>query len=319
MLNGIDNSYDEKSIRSGSNLLEFRGRNKFVKHNLRTMSEAKSKSRPLTWLTCYDYSFASVLAETDLDLILVGDSGGMVALGYTDTVPVTMDEMIMLTSAVRRGARNKFIVGDMPKGSYEVSDDDAVRNAMRFVKESGADAVKLEGGVAMSERIEAITKSGIPVFGHIGLTPQSAVAHGGYRVVGRESKEGDRVLQDATAVQEAGAVAVLLEALPPRLSKSITEKLTIPVLGIGAGPFVDGQLLILHDLLGLYPDFRPKFAQCFVPKVTRNFLESFDNANESARENRRDGIRELARLAVCAFILDTVSGHFPGTEYSYSD
>lgn len=290
-----------------------------MKLNLRSMLEAKSKSRPLTWLTCYDYSFASVLSETDLDLILVGDSGGMVALGYTDTVPVTMDEMIMLTSAVRRGAKDKFIVGDMPKGSYEVSNEDAVRNAMRFAKEAGADAVKLEGGVSMVDRISAITKSGIPVFGHVGLTPQSAVAHGGYRVVGRASKEGDQVLVDALAVQEAGAVAVLLEALPPKLSKSITESLKIPVLGIGAGPFVDGQLLILHDLLGLYPDFRPKFAQCFIPQVLRAFMDSVENTTEDARDLRRDGLRELSRLAVCSFIAETVSGGFPGTTYSYAD
>lgn len=290
-----------------------------MKQNLRSLLEAKSQSRPLTWLTCYDYSFASVLAETELDLILVGDSGGMVALGYKDTVPVTMDEMIMLAAAVRRGAKEKFIVGDMPKGSYEINNDDAVRNAMRFAKEAGADAVKLEGGVSMADRIAAITQSGIPVFGHIGLTPQSAVAHGGYRVVGRDGDEGDRVFADAVAVQEAGAVAVLLEALPPRLSKSITEALKIPVLGIGAGPFVDGQLLILHDLLGLYPDFRPKFAQCFVPQVASSFLDSLEKAPEHTREDRRDGLRELSRLAVCSFIAETISGQFPGITYSYAD
>jgi len=172
-----------------------------MRQNLRTLTIAKSNSKPITWLTCYDYSFARVLNETDLDLILVGDSGGMVALGYSDTVPVTMDEMIMLTSAVRRGAPDKFIIGDMPKGSYEVNNDDAISNAMRFVKEAGADAIKLEGGVSMAERIAAISKSGIPVFGHIGLTPQSAVARGGYRVVGRESGEGKKVMEYALAVQ----------------------------------------------------------------------------------------------------------------------
>jgi len=290
-----------------------------LKLNLRTLVEAKTESRPLAWLTCYDYSFARVLSETDLDLILVGDSGGMVALGYGDTVPVTMDEMIMMTAAVRRGAPNKFIVGDMPKGSYEVNNDDAVMNAMRFAKEAGVDAVKLEGGTSMDDRIAAITKSGIPVFGHIGLTPQSAVARGGYRVVGRESEEGQRIMEDASAVQEAGAVAVLLEALPPALSKSITVRLQIPVLGIGAGPHVDGQLLILHDLLGLYPDFRPSFAQCFIPDVIDTFEKSLAASGVEARTERRDGLRELSRLAVEAFIKATRDGSFPGPKYSYSD
>jgi len=290
-----------------------------MRQNLRTLTIAKSNSKPITWLTCYDYSFARVLNETDLDLILVGDSGGMVALGYSDTVPVTMDEMIMLTSAVRRGAPDKFIIGDMPKGSYEVNNDDAISNAMRFVKEAGADAIKLEGGVSMAERIAAISKSGIPVFGHIGLTPQSAVARGGYRVVGRESGEGKKVMEDALAVQEAGAVAVLLEALPPTLSQAITSSLNIPVLGIGAGPHVDGQLLILHDLLGLYPDFRPKFAQCFIPDVLDSFQESIAISREDARSERLDGLRELSRLAVESFILATQNRSFPGDTYSYSD
>jgi len=291
----------------------------FMKQNLRTLAEAKSHSEPITWLTCYDYSFARALSETELDLILVGDSGGMVALGYSDTVPVTMNEMLMLTSAVRRGAPEKFIVGDMPKGSYEVNNDDAVSNAMRFVKESSADAVKLEGGVTMVERIASITKSGIPVFGHIGLTPQSSVASGGYRVVGRESGEGQRVFEDALAVQEAGAVAVLLEALPPTLAQTITSSLTIPVLGIGAGPHVDGQLLILHDLLGLYPDFRPKFAQCFIPDVLDAFQDSIANSPEDPRTKRLDGLRELSRLAVESFIVATKERTFPGETYCYSD
>jgi len=225
----------------------------------------------------------------------------------------------MLTSAVRRGATEKFIVGDMPKGSYEVNDGAAISNAMRFAKESRADAVKLEGGISMAERIAAITKSGIPVFGHIGLTPQSAVASGGYRVIGRESGEGQRVTEDALAVQEAGAVAVLLEALPPTLAQAITSSLNIPVLGIGAGPHVDGQLLILHDLLGLYPDFRPKFAQCFIPDVLDSFQESIATSREDARSERLDGLRELSRLAVESFIAATKYRTFPGETYSYSD
>ena len=293
-----------------------------MKHNLRTLNQAKTEARPLTWLTCYDYSFARVMDETDLDLILVGDSGGMVALGYSDTVPVTMDEMIMLTAAVRRGAPGKFIVGDMPKGSYEVNDDEAIRNAMRFAKKGGADAVKLEGGRDMADRISAITKSGIPTFGHIGLTPQSATARGGYRVVGRDESEGKQLLADARSVQDAGAVAILLEALPPTLAGQVTEALDIPVFGIGAGPSVDGQLLILHDLIGLYPDFRPKFAKCFVPDIASGFANTL-NANDDlvtlGRAERRDGVRELSRLAIEKYISATRDRSFPDETYSYSE
>jgi len=246
----------------------------------------------------------------------------MVALGYPDTVPVTMNEMLVLTAAVRRGAPEKFIVGDMPKGSYEVNNDEAVTNAMRFCKEASADAVKLEGGVLMADRIAAISNSGIPVFGHIGLTPQSAATFGGYRVIGRDDAEGTRVIEDALAVQEAGAVSILLEALPPSLASRVTETLDIPVFGIGAGPNVDGQLLILHDLLGLYPNFRPKFAKCFVPDVIDGFTESLGtlSTDPASRQDRtQDGLYELAKRAVNAYVADTRAGVFPTAEFSYAE
>lgn len=294
-----------------------------MKHTLRSLVASRDTGVKLTWLTCYDYSFARVMSETDVDLLLVGDSGGMVTLGYSDTVPVTMDEMLSLCSAVRRGARNKFVVGDMPKGSYEVSDHEAIINAMRFLKDAGVDAIKLEGGRSMASRIKAISGSGIPVFGHIGLTPQSVAALGGYRVVGRDDGERHALLEDAIAVQEAGAVAVLLEAVPPSLSATITQSLDIPVFGIGAGANVDGQLLILHDLLGLYPDFRPKFAKCFVPEVIGEFVESVSTEvgkkMDTGHALPRDGVFELARLAAQAFIRETREGSFPSADYSYRD
>jgi 3-methyl-2-oxobutanoate hydroxymethyltransferase len=178
----------------------------------------------------------------------------------------TMNEMIHLASAVRRGAPNKFIVGDMPKGSYEASDYDAITNAMRFVKESGCDAVKLEGGSLMAARVKAIVESGIPVIGHIGLTPQSSASNGGYRVIGRDSDELESLTRSIYDLEQAGVFAILLEAVPPNAAKVFAEKAKSIILGIGAGKFTHGQLLILHDLLGLYPSFRPKFAKCFIPE-----------------------------------------------------
>ena len=276
----------------------------------------------ITWLTCYDYSFARVLDSTELDMILVGDSGGMVHLGYVDTVPVTMNEMIQLASSVRRGAPSKFIIGDMPKGSYETSNEEAIKNAMRFVKESYCDAVKLEGGIEMSERVRAIVGSGIPVVGHIGLTPQSAIAQGGYRVIGRVEEEENKLFSDAQKLSDSGAFAILLEALPPNLASKISKDLEILIMGIGAGPQVDGQLLILHDLLGLYPNFRPKFAKCYVPEAIQEFIiqiGSVENLIDFGRSTRNDGFREIARLAVNLFLKETKSGIFPSSEYSYKN
>lgn len=290
------------------------------RQTISSLHRAKRERTPLTWLTCYDYSFARALNDTELDLILVGDSGGMVALGYPDTSPVSMEEMLILASAVRRGAPDKFLVGDMPRGSYERSNETAIDHAMAFSKLAGVDAVKLEGGTNMASRVSAIAKSGISVIGHIGLTPQSASALGGYRVVGRESDEAQRIRDDARALEAAGAVALLLEALPPSLGREISSELNIPVLGIGAGPHVDGQLLILHDLLGLYPDFRPKFARCFVPDVLDGFSQSLygpDADLEARQRNRTDGLLELTRRAVSEFINATRAGTFPDERFCY--
>jgi len=292
-----------------------------MKHNLVSLNAMRNSNQTITWLTCYDFSFATSLAATDLDMILVGDSGGMVALGYSDTLPVTMDEMIHFSSAVRRGAPNKFIVGDMPKGSYESSDLDAIKNAMRFVKESGCDAVKLEGGSKMASRVKAISDSGIPVIGHIGLTPQTSSAFGGYRVVGREKEEIVELQDSISDLEKAGVFAILLEAIPPILSKTLTEKSKSIILGIGAGKHTHGQLLILHDLLGLFPTFRPKFAKCFIPEVVSKFTASLDHSDliTFGRTTRKDGLHELTRLAVEIFIQEVRAGKFPDTLYSYKD
>ena len=277
---------------------------------------------PISWLTCYDYSLATALNVTELDMILVGDSGGMVVLGYSDTVPVTMDEMIQLASAVRRGAPDKFIVGDMPKGSYEASDYDAVNNARRFVKESSCDAIKLEGSGVMASRAKAIVEAGIPVIGHIGLTPQSSAAFGGYRVVGRGEEELKELHDSVEQLERAGVVGILLEAIPPQSAEQLTKKSKSIIFGIGAGKFTHGQLLILHDLLGLYPNFRPKFAKNYVPQVAAKFVSSIAIEKDLlafGRATRKDGLHELARLAVEAYVNEVSSGLFPDETYSYKD
>jgi 3-methyl-2-oxobutanoate hydroxymethyltransferase len=293
-----------------------------MKKNLRTLKQMQIESQKITWLTCYDYSFATILDSTDIDMILVGDSGGMVMSGYENTVPVSMDEMINFSKSVRSGAPNKFIVGDMPKGSYEVNNDDAIRNAMRFVKEAGCDAVKLEGGINMSLRIKSIVDSGIPVIGHIGLTPQSASSLGGYRVVGRNQSELTSLTEDAKAVEQAGAFAVLLEAAPPSVAMAIKKVVDFPVLGIGSGSYVDGQLLILHDLLGIYPNFRPKFAKCYVPAVIEDFIESiksFSKEENSKIFKNQDGIHALSKLCINKFIYETRNLIFPNDDFSYQE
>lgn len=253
-------------------------------------------------------------------MILVGDSGGMAALGYKDTTPVTMEEMIVLASAVRRGAPNKFIVGDLPKGSYEVSDEDAVRNALRFIKESGCDAVKLEGdNERILSRVKAIADSGIVVIGHIGLTPQSIAQQGGYRVVGRGEGEISRLHEGTKSLIKAGVFSVLLEAVPPNLARDISEKSNIIIFGIGAGPFVHGQLLILHDLIGLFPDFRPKFAKCFIPQIITTYLEDIRDLSENKKFFKIDGLFYISKLAIEAFVTEVKHDLFPSKEYSYKD
>lgn len=292
------------------------------KHNVKSLADMRAAGTPIAWLTCYEYSFATALDATSLDMILVGDSGGMVALGHPDTVPVTMNEMIHLASAVRRGAPNKFIVGDMPKGSYEASDYDAVTNAMRFIKESGCDAVKLEGASVMANRVKAIVDSGIPVIGHIGLTPQSSSSFGGYRVVGRESAELELLTLAIRELEIAGVFAILLEAVPPQAAKVLSDNAESIIFGIGAGKFAHGQLLILHDLLGLYPSFRPKFAKCYIPEVLATFNSSLENYKDLinfGRTTRRDGIHEITRLAVEAYVSEVKTKNFPSDNYTYKD
>ena len=293
-----------------------------MKHNIVSLNEKRISADPISWLTCYDYSLATALNVTELDMILVGDSGGMVVLGYSDTVPVSMDEMIHLSSAVRRGAPDKFIVGDMPKGSYEASDYDAVNNAMRFVKESSCDAIKLEGSGVMASRAKAIVEAGIPVIGHIGLTPQSSAAFGGYRVVGRGEEELKQLHDSVEQLEGAGVFGILLEAIPPHSAEQLTKKSKSIIFGIGAGKFTHGQLLILHDLLGLYPNFRPKFAKNFVPQVLPKFSSSIIAEKDLVafgRSTRKDGLHELARLAVEAYVDEVSSGLFHDEAYSYKD
>lgn len=293
-----------------------------MKHNIVSLNEKRLSSEPISWLTCYDYSFATALNTTELDMILVGDSGGMVCLGYSDTVSVSMNEMIHLTSAVRRGAPSKFIVGDMPKGSYEASDHDAVNNAMRFVKESNCDAIKLEGSGVMASRAKAIVEAGIPVIGHIGLTPQSSANFGGYRVVGRSHEELKQLQESVEQLESAGVFGILLEAIPPLSAKQITKNSKSIIFGIGAGKFTHGQLLILHDLLGLYPNFRPKFAKNYLPQVAANFVNTITAERDLiafGRATRKDGLHELARLAVEAYVYEVSSGLFPNEVYSYKD
>ena len=285
------------------------------------LNNMKKKKEMAAWVTAYDLPFSYVAEQAGADMILVGDSGGMVQLGYETTNPVTMDEMIILASSARRGAPNTFLIGDMPQGSYEPSERDAVINALRFIKEAGCDAVKCEGGKRVTKQIRVMVDAGILVMGHLGLTPQSAASFGGYRVQGKTAKSFDQVMEDALALQESGVFAILLEAMPSESAGQITKQLDIPVYGIGAGNMVDGQLVIIHDLMGFYQPFRPWFAQCYIPKVTEgfaNYIKSLDDHREVGRENRRDGLLVLAEMAVLKYIEDVRNKVFPGDDYSYS-
>lgn len=221
----------------------------------------KQRGERITCLTAYDYSFARILDEAGVEMLLVGDSLGCVVQGGANTLAVTMDEMIYHTRLVARGRKRALVIGDMPFMSYQTGKDEALRNAGRFFKEAGAEAIKLEGGVAVQDSIRAIVDAGMPVMGHIGLTPQSVHQFGGYKVQGRESERRDALSRDAVAVQQAGAFAVVLEGIPQDLAGEITERLTIPTIGIGAGMQCDGQVLVIHDMLGLFDDFVPKFVK----------------------------------------------------------
>ena len=212
-------------------------------------------------VTAYDYPSAQVAQEAGADVVLVGDSGAMTVLGYPSTVPVSTDEMLMLAAAARRGLRTPFLVGDLPFGSYEGSDEQAVATAQRFIKEAGCDAVKLERGGTSAQRARAIVDAGIPVMGHVGLTPQTATALGGYRAQGRTTDRALTVARDAVALQEAGCFSIVFEAIPASVTEIVMERIDVPVIGIGAGPAADGQVLVFHDLLGIYDGHAPRFAK----------------------------------------------------------
>jgi 3-methyl-2-oxobutanoate hydroxymethyltransferase len=228
---------------------------------LSKLAEKKALGEPIVMITAYDYPSAQVAEAAGVDVVLVGDSGAMTVLGYPSTVPVTIDEMLMLCSAVRRGLTTPLLVGDLPFASYEASDEQAIRTAQRFVKEAGCDAVKLERGGSSAERARAIVASGIPVMGHVGLTPQTATALGGYRSQGRTAERALDVARDALALQEAGCFAIVFEAVPSEFTQAVHSQLEIPIIGIGAGPAADGQVLVFHDLLGIYDGHAARFVK----------------------------------------------------------
>ena len=257
------------------------------------LSEMKRQGTRIAMVTAYDAAGARLAEAAGIDVVLVGDSAAMVVLGHDSTVPVTMDEMLFMTRAVASAVQRPLVVGDMPFGSYQVSDREAVRNAVRFVKEGRADTVKLEGAGRMLPRVRAIVESGIPVMGHLGLTPQSATALGGYKAQGRTAARARKMLSDALALQEAGCYSLVLEAVPTPVAARITEALEIPTIGIGAGPQVDGQVLVYHDLLGLTEGHTARFVKRYADLAT------------------------VIREALAAFAADVRSGAYPEERHTY--
>ena len=253
-----------------------------MKNTVVTIREAKERGEKVTMLTAYDYSMAKLIDEAGINMILVGDSLGMVMLGYEDTLSVTMEDMIHHTAAVARGAKNALVVADMPFMSYQTSVYDAVLNAGRLMKEGRAQAVKLEGGREFADHIKAITTASIPVVAHLGLTPQSLNAFGGFKVQGKSEAAARKLLEDAQIVEEAGAVAVVLECVPAKLAKLVTEKLHIPTIGIGAGADCDGQVLVYQDMLSMFGDFKPKFVKRF-GEVGAVMKEAFQKYSEEVK------------------------------------
>jgi len=251
----------------------------------------KSEEQPFATLTAYDYTSAKIVDATDVPIILVGDSAAMVVLGYETTIPVTMDEMIMLTSAVCRGTQRALVIADLPFMSYQASITDALHSAGRFMKEAGVSGVKLEGGIRMIPQIRALVDNGIPVMGHIGLTPQSFHQFSGYTVQGKSVKAIENLLADAHAVTEAGAFSLVLEGIPAEVGKLITDQISIPTIGIGAGPYCDGQIQVFHDILGLYGDFIPKHTKQFgkisehITEAIQAYIQQVENRSFPAEEN----------------------------------
>ncbi len=239
----------------------------------------KKEGKRIAMLTAYDYPMALLEDRAGVEIILVGDSLGMTVLGYENTVPVTMEEMIHHTKAVTRGAKYALIIGDMPFMSYNISEREAILNAGRFMKEGGADAVKLEGGASVKETLGAIVKAGIPVMGHIGLTPQTISMLGGFKVQGKDAQTAQKIIDDALSLEDAGAFSVLLEAVPAPIAKRVTERLSVPTIGIGAGVHCDGQVLVVHDMLGLFDRFTPKFAKRYI-NLSELILKAFDSYKE---------------------------------------
>lgn len=256
-----------------------------MKFTTNSFKAAKAKNEKITMLTAYDYTTAKLEDESGIDAILVGDSLGMVVLGYPNTLAVTVEDMIHHGSAVRRGAQNIFVVVDMPFMSYQTSVYDAVKNAGRIMKETGADAIKLEGGVNFKEHIKAIVNASIPVMGHIGMTPQSVNSFGGFKVQGKSLADAKQIIEDAKALEEAGAFAVTLECVPWKLAEYITNTISIPTIGIGAGAGCDGQVLVYQDMLGMYPDFTPKFAKSY-----GNMGETMKNGFKKYIEEVKNGV-----------------------------
>ena len=238
------------------------------------LQKFKAEGKKFSMLTAYDYPMALLEDRAGIEVILVGDSLGMTVLGYDSTVPVTMEEMIHHTKAVVRGAKIPLIIGDMPFMSYNTSERDAIYNAGRLMKEGGCDAIKLEGGVTVKDTVRAIVRAGIPVMGHIGLTPQTISMLGGFKVQGKDAKGAQKIIDDALQLEEAGAFTVLMEAVPAPITKMVTERLKVPTIGIGAGPDCDGQVLVVHDMLGLFDRFTPKFAKRYV-NLTEYIMKAF--------------------------------------------
>ncbi|MDD2496949.1 MAG: 3-methyl-2-oxobutanoate hydroxymethyltransferase [Desulfitobacteriaceae bacterium] len=246
------------------------------------MKAMKKAGKRFVMSTAYDYPSALLIEKTDIEMILVGDSLGMTMLGYDSTVPVTMEDMVHHIKPVVKGAPNCFVVGDLPFGSYNISVEDAVRNSVKLMKDAGADAVKLEGGETVAETVRVLVRAGIPVMAHIGLTPQMISQLGGFKVQGRDAMSARKIVEDAQALEEAGAFGIVLECVPAPIAKIITEKLTIPTIGIGAGAGCDGQVLVFHDMLGLFEKFLPKFAKQYA-NLGPTIVEALSSYSEEVR------------------------------------
>ena len=261
---------------------------------LTELAELKRRGQKLAMVTAYDFPSGRIADEAGVELVLVGDSAGMVVLGNESTVPVTMEELLMLTRAVTRGAKRPLVVADMPFGSFQVSDEVAVENAVRFVKEAGTDAVKLEGAGPTLSRVQAIVGAGVPVMGHVGLTPQSATMLGGFKAQGRTAEKAERLYEDALALEAAGCFAIVLEAVPAAVAARVTEALNVPTIGIGAGAACDGQVLVWHDLLGLYAGKAPRFVKRYADLATE------------------------AKRALESYVDDVREGRFPEEQHTYA-